>query len=93
MKKPTDHNETDGDQIHTFLGLATFLHSQYSGFENVLFYQDRQGELLYQVEYVDPFDSSNRGKELRPCPLKEREVERLIKEKVVTDYKRFYNGR
>lgn len=93
MKKPTGHNETDGDQIHTFLGLATFLHSQYSGFETVLFYQDQQGKLLYEVQYVDPFDSSSGRKELRPCPLEEQEVDRLIREKVVTDYKRFYNGR
>lgn len=76
---------------YTVLGAVVFTHSQYSGHETVLFYEDHKRKMYYQVQYFDPFDNTTAMKELKLCPLSEKEVDCLLREKAAVDYQRFYD--
>lgn len=76
---------------YTVLGAVVFTHSQHSGYETVLFYEDHRRKMYYRVQYFDPFENTTAMKELKLCPLPEKEVDCLLREKVTVDYQRFYD--
>lgn len=84
-----DKKEQNPGEKEGFLGRVEFIHSNYSGYEEVEFYRNEEGQLYHRVSFFDLSDEV-KVNEVKPCKLKEEEMRRLLEEKAVEDYRRFY---
>ncbi len=94
MKNKTQSHENIENKCEVLekeeIGYVRFTHSNYSGYEKVTFYKDKNGRIYHQAHFVDPFDDTERLDKLRPCKLNNYEVENLVKKKTIENYPRFY---